>query len=507
MYVRKKKLQPFLPSSKSHDMASAADLFPPKVPAHKEVEYNLDAFKDSMRDAETGEPIVLSKAGWNVREGRLNLNTQTILAMGTGRLDIKNRIKEKAQLEPPKHTSQTSRNPYAGRLSPIYSVENSTKCQSTVGATPLAGSPRNRTQLRCMDNLSFDNFHSYNGSGVNSPTGTAISSANITRQNTFKPDVELNAALLSRALQSIPHTPNTASSALVTTGTTGHRRHPLLTQYLKEGPLNAMHHRYWDARSNTVIPEDEEGNPLDVAEEGVEYSGGEEEDDQLGDLGTHLSPLGIAVADSTLSGGDGSSVGSSSSSITASIASRSIRASQRTGLRGHNRSSRSLKGSDTASSRLRNVPISDPALLDKTIGVVDPAIVLSNKRTWQATEEKYFQELFALGWQYENNKSLTKEQRGKGGLAEVRQTARAIARLKVKGMLELVQAYADEKLRDEKRMELESDNTHPNKVKYLAELMKLHEEERKKSRRYLHALEHDNEVMLIRKLSDTGWLW
>jgi len=44
--------------------------------------------------------------------------------------------------------------------------------------------------------------------------------------------------------------------------------------------------------------------------------------------------------------------------------------------------------------------------------------------------------------------------------------------------------------------ELESDNTHPNKVKYLAELMKLHEEERKKSRRYLHALEHDNEVSL-----------
>jgi len=357
-------------------MASAADLFPPKVLVQKEVEYSLDAFKDSMRDAETGEPIVLSKAGWNVREGRLNLNTETILAMGTGRLDIKNRIKEKEQSELPQHTSkQISRNPYAGRLSPIYSVENSTKCQSTVGTTPLTGSPHNRAQLRCMDSINFDTFHSYNGSGVNSPTGTAISSANITRQNTFKPDVQLNAALLSRALQSIPHTPNTASSAIITTTTTGHRRHPLLTQYLKEGPRNAMHHRYWDARSNTVIPEDEDGNPLlDVAEEGVEYSGDEEEDDLLGELGTQLSPLGIAVTDSTLSGGDGSSVGSSSSSITASIASRSIRALQRKGLRGHNRSSRSLKGSDTASSRLRNVPITDPVLLDKTIGVVDPAI-------------------------------------------------------------------------------------------------------------------------------------
>lgn len=42
--------------------------------------------------------------------------------------------------------------------------------------------------------------------------------------------------------------------------------------------------------------------------------------------------------------------------------------------------------------------------------------------------------------------------------------------------------------------QLESENTHPNKVRYLAELMKVHEEERRKSRRYLHALEQDNEV-------------
>jgi len=52
---------------------------------------------------------------------------------------------------------------------------------------------------------------------------------------------------------------------------------------------------------------------------------------------------------------------------------------------------------------------------------------LSNKRNWQATEERLFQELFALGWQYEHNKSLTREQGGRGGLAEVRQTARAMA--------------------------------------------------------------------------------
>ena len=42
--------------------------------------------------------------------------------------------------------------------------------------------------------------------------------------------------------------------------------------------------------------------------------------------------------------------------------------------------------------------------------------------------------------------------------------------------------------------EIESENT--SKLSYLAELMKTHEEERRKSKRYLHALEQDNEVRI-----------
>ena len=52
---------------------------------------------------------------------------------------------------------------------------------------------------------------------------------------------------------------------------------------------------------------------------------------------------------------------------------------------------------------------------------------MSNKRNWLAQEEKLFQEIYTIGWEAEANKSLTKEALTKGGLNEVRKTARTIA--------------------------------------------------------------------------------
>lgn len=46
---------------------------------------------------------------------------------------------------------------------------------------------------------------------------------------------------------------------------------------------------------------------------------------------------------------------------------------------------------------------------------------------WQAVEEKTFQELYAIAWQYERNKSLTGEQPAPGGMREVRTTCRELA--------------------------------------------------------------------------------
>lgn len=55
------------------------------------------------------------------------------------------------------------------------------------------------------------------------------------------------------------------------------------------------------------------------------------------------------------------------------------------------------------------------------------APVVSNKNNWRAIEERLFQELYALAWDYEHNKSLTQEEGERGGLAQIRQNARAIA--------------------------------------------------------------------------------
>jgi len=366
MYVRRKKLEPFRPSSKSHNLASAADLFPLKVVEKKEEEQNLDAFKDGMKDAETGEPIVLSKSGWNMKEGRLNLNTQTILAMGTGRLDIRSRVREKEAVQMQK---LTTRSLYMGKLSPIYSGEH----------TPQSTGPEDlplhsKAAIRAGNVL---NEYSYNdASGFNSPIASALSSTNVSRRNSYQPDANLNAALLARALHSIPQTPHTALSQQIPVG---HRRHPLLTQYLKEGPLNPMYHRYWDPRSNTVMAEDEDGQPLGVAEEGVDDSGDETgEGEEHTALATHLSTLNSTVGHSLAmrgGGDDGSSV-TSSSSMTISLASRLTGSTRRHHKRVSNKGSwshRSRKDSETVSSRLAGSSASQAAV-DLTIGVVDPAI-------------------------------------------------------------------------------------------------------------------------------------
>mmetsp|Transcript_31546 Transcript_31546/g.52707 ORF Transcript_31546/g.52707 Transcript_31546/m.52707 type:complete len:693 (+) Transcript_31546:560-2638(+) len=108
MYVRKDKQKPFLPSSGTVDIASAEDLFPQKKAAKSELHFDLSSLKGSLRDAETGEPIDISRARWNVKEGRLSLDTKTIILMGTGRLDLKNRIPQLppiSSVSPPRSSS------------------------------------------------------------------------------------------------------------------------------------------------------------------------------------------------------------------------------------------------------------------------------------------------------------------------------------------------------------------------------------------------------------------
>lgn len=65
--------------------------------------------------------------------------------------------------------------------------------------------------------------------------------------------------------------------------------------------------------------------------------------------------------------------------------------------------------------------------------------------------------------------------------------------MKLKAMKEVVQAVADEEDRENKRIEDEEECSDPKKRK---ELIKVHNEQRHRSRIYLRSLQHDNEVSL-----------
>jgi hypothetical protein len=275
MYSRKKKLYPFLPTSVNQGFGDVADLFPTKDEL-KMPELTLDSFKDSMVDAETGEAIVISKAGWNVREGRLNLNTKTILEMGTGRLDIKNKVENVSNANNSIATLTPSVNKNSGRLSPIYSTEQSAKSNfsnkkqdsfnNTANGTPNA--VVNYSNIRTDSRQDEYTYRSRTSSLLSS----SANSANPSRKNSYQPDTSVNVVSFRTVLHT-PQTPNAVNytynhlnnsfntkrsditfpggnsnnpsilGAASRAATVAPTRHPLLTQYLKEGPLSPMHHR------------------------------------------------------------------------------------------------------------------------------------------------------------------------------------------------------------------------------------------------------------------------
>jgi hypothetical protein len=82
MYEAPQKKKPYLPTSR------IINSFPP-IPCHHKIRENKDVVKiRDILDAETGEKLSPTLARWSAQEGRLNLDSHTIIAMGTGKLDI-----------------------------------------------------------------------------------------------------------------------------------------------------------------------------------------------------------------------------------------------------------------------------------------------------------------------------------------------------------------------------------------------------------------------------------
>lgn len=96
MYARREKQKPFRPSASYKALEIPLPLFqkPNDIDPDDDNRTKRQSAQpdfSAMVDAETGEPLNYTRAKWTAKEGRLSLTAKTILDMGTGKLDIRNR--------------------------------------------------------------------------------------------------------------------------------------------------------------------------------------------------------------------------------------------------------------------------------------------------------------------------------------------------------------------------------------------------------------------------------
>jgi hypothetical protein len=189
-----------------------------------------------VRDKETGEILELTRSQWSSKEGRLNLDYDTIVKMGTGRLDIAQRLKDQQEREDE-------------RLRQI--------AEKVANAMSAAKEGRSKSKRKGRRNsASFTS--SFGSTQSEDVTATPVGSP--------KPSMSI-----SFSTSSLPPIMDASTAEAATSGhnNASVQRHPLVTQFLKEGPIRRMHHRFWNARlDDVVIPE---GQEEDVPEEGVDY--------------------------------------------------------------------------------------------------------------------------------------------------------------------------------------------------------------------------------------------
>lgn len=88
MFFRKERRKPFQPSASYKGLSKEPKQLKPLE--DEDIDEKRQKFIPGQKfyDAETGEEISLTHAKWSSKEGRLDLDANTILNMGTGKLDI-----------------------------------------------------------------------------------------------------------------------------------------------------------------------------------------------------------------------------------------------------------------------------------------------------------------------------------------------------------------------------------------------------------------------------------
>lgn len=205
-------------------------------------------------DAETYEPLELSRATWNVREGRINLNAKTILDMGTGRLDIKNRVLNDNNVRY-NNSSSISRDVSGSRsngISGSFGAGASSYNNDIVRSDMKRYSDRDSNDIidRVVYSGSHADIHRQNGalpSDNQLPPIVPTSSSSSVRYSTSQ-QLQFKVSLQQ---------PSSSSSSLLSAPISQHQaspvRHELITKLLKEGPLTPMFHVHWDCRTNDIV--------------------------------------------------------------------------------------------------------------------------------------------------------------------------------------------------------------------------------------------------------------
>jgi len=112
-------IHPFRPSSKVTN-ASGTKLDRKLHIKNKKVKIKKDV-DETVFDAETGKPIKLTKSIWTGREGRLDIDGKTVLAMGTGMLDILSKDRSPGGYK--EHSNNHTNNMYNNDIPKIDSFE------------------------------------------------------------------------------------------------------------------------------------------------------------------------------------------------------------------------------------------------------------------------------------------------------------------------------------------------------------------------------------------------
>jgi hypothetical protein len=196
-------------------------------------------------DAETGNEIFLTTAKWNAQEGAVSLDKSTILNMCTGRLDIKNRMKsiksESSLTFNDKNYRKNSddigfkeetSDEKIGRLS---KYDNDSNDENYADQYDYNENNNNNNHL----NNSNDINENYNRNSNKYDDYTTDEDNDILKSNSSVYNDEIDYIENSYIKSNDSDLNETAY-------------HPLILQFLRDGPLTPMDHKNWSSRTNTT---------------------------------------------------------------------------------------------------------------------------------------------------------------------------------------------------------------------------------------------------------------